>query len=137
MSLITDMMKQHAHPTSQDLKLIDECIEICFECAEVTGACADICLGSEEVQSMRACIRTCIDASEVCSVTARMLVRQTEQDWRLARTMLGACSRATAICAEECGAHAEMADHYRLCAETCRRCDGLCKELLEELPAKA
>ncbi|MCC6145427.1 MAG: four-helix bundle copper-binding protein [Candidatus Hydrogenedentes bacterium] len=137
MSRITEMMKQHAQATSLDIKLIDECIEICFECAEVTAACADICLGSPEVDHMRACIRTCLDASEVCSVTARMLVRQTEQDWRLARTMLGACSRATSICGDECGSHADHGDHHRLCAETCRRCDDLCRSLLEELPAKA
>jgi hypothetical protein len=137
MSLVSKMMKQHSRPTSQDIRLIDECVEVCFECAEVTSACADICLGSEEVAVMRGCIRTCADASEVCSTTARMLVRQTEQDWRLARTMLGACSRAVSICADECGAHAEKAEHYKLCADTCRRCDDLCRKLLEELPAKA
>ena len=33
-------------------------------------------------------------------------------------------------CGDECGRHAQMHEHCRVCAQACRRCGQACEELL-------
>jgi hypothetical protein len=33
-------------------------------------------------------------------------------------------------CGDECGRHAQMHEHCRVCAEACRRCEQACNDLL-------
>ena len=82
------------------------------------------------VAELTKCIRTCLDCSDICATTARVLSRHTGYDANISRTLLEACAMACSSCAEECGRHAGMHEHCRICAEACRRCEQACGELL-------
>lgn len=122
----------------KDLKGIDkdklvECIGACAECAQACTACADACLGEEMVASLVTCIRTDLDCADICWTTERSLSRHTGDDFRVTRALLEACATTCKVCGDECGRHASMHEHCRICAEACRRCEHACRELLATL----
>ncbi|WP_281805769.1 four-helix bundle copper-binding protein [Methylocystis echinoides] len=49
--------------------------------------------------------------------------------------MLESYAVACCLCADECEKHAPQHEHYRVCAEACRRCEQACKEALRSLGA--
>jgi hypothetical protein len=77
----------------------------------------------------------CLNCSDVCATTGRILSRQTEFVPAMARAALQACIEACRLCAEECEYHArEMnMEHCRVCAESCRRCERACSDALSAL----
>ena len=94
--------------------------------AVITTSCADAC--SAEEMDMRQCIRLCMDASDVCTATARVAARRTGDDDQVLRVVLTACIDACSICAAECEKHDN--EHCRRCAEMCRECADDCREAL-------
>ena len=98
---------------------------------------ADADLGEEDVSPMKRCITMCLNCSDVCAATGRILSRQTEFEPAMARAALQACVEACRLCAEECEYHArEMnMEHCRVCAESCRRCERACRDTLSALGA--
>lgn len=116
--------RQHATEIAETLKALSTCEEIC-------NSCADACLAEhDQVERLRRCITTDLDCADVCAATARVLTRQTESSGDLLHAQLHACVIACQICGDECDAHAEMHDHCRICAETCRHCQERCNFLL-------
>lgn len=109
-----------------DAKLILECMSAC-------AACADECLGEEDLDALRQCIRTDLDCADVCLATAQVLARGTPGSMAVLRAQLEACAIACRTCAEECERHADHHDHCRACAEACRRCEEACHAMLREL----
>lgn len=109
------------------------CIEACFECAQACTACADACLSEDRVAELVKCVRTNLDCADQCETTGRVLSRHTGYDANLTRAILEACEQACKTCADECGQHASMHDHCRVCAEACRRCEQACRELIDSL----
>ena len=109
------------------------CIEACFECAQACTACADACLSEDMVAELTTCIRTNLDCADVCDTTGRVLSRHTGYDANLTRAVLEACAAACKACGDECGSHAEMHEHCRICAEACRRCEQACRALISLL----
>src|ERR671912_446974 len=100
-----------------------ECIEACYDGPEACAACADACLGEEDVQMLARCIRLDLDCADVCDATGKILSRQTAFEPQMARAALDACAQACRLCGEECEQRAEHGmEHYRICAEACRRC---------------
>jgi hypothetical protein len=81
------------------------------------------------------CIRLCLDCSDTCIATGRVVTRQTEFEPDRARALVEACAVACAACAEECERHAHHHEHCRVCAEACRRCEAACRTLSEALAA--
>jgi uncharacterized membrane protein len=79
------------------------------------------------------CIRTNLNCADVCEATGRELSRSGGYDLAVTRALLEACAIVCAACAEECGRHADMHQHCRICAEACRRCERACRELLGSL----
>ena len=75
------------------------------------------------------CIRLNLDCADVCTATGRVVSRQTEYDAHVTRKQLEACIAACNSCGDECQGHAEHMAHCRVCAESCRRCEDVCKEL--------
>lgn len=59
--------------------------------------------------------------------------RHTGYDAGLTKVVLQACRTACASCAAECEGHAGMHEHCRICADTCRRCEQACADLLASL----
>lgn len=84
------------------------------------------------VAELRSCIRRNLDCADLCATTARVLSRRTP-DLAVERALLEACRGACAACAEECGSHADMHEHCRVCAEACRACEEACSALLAAL----
>jgi hypothetical protein len=101
-----------------------------WSCAEACTACADACLGEEEIHRVVRCIRTCRDCGDICEATAKLLTRQTQSEPALVRAQLQACVIACQVCGAECEKHAEHMAHCRICAEACHRCERICKEII-------
>jgi hypothetical protein len=130
-----EMLDTYPGTAAMDAAALVECIEACFDCAQSCSACADACLGEEEVSHMRRCITMCLNCSDVCATTGRIISRQTEFEPAMARAALQACAEACRLCGEECEHHAsEMnMEHCRVCAEACRLCEDACNRALSAL----
>ncbi len=129
-------MMLRSHPRGDTPRVMDyaEALQALSTCAEICTACADACLAEpEHLEHLRRCIRTDLDCADICAITARVLMRQTETAHALVHAQLQACIVACRICADECESHSEMHDHCRICAETCRYCGDRCNFLLGEL----
>ncbi|MEY9212554.1 four-helix bundle copper-binding protein [Thermobifida halotolerans] len=116
-----------------DREKLRACIEACFECAQACTACADACLSEDTVAELTKCIRTNLDCADICDTTGRVLSRHTGYDANLTRAVLEACAQSCKTCGDECARHAEHHEHCRVCAETCRRCEMVCRELIASL----
>lgn len=70
--------------------------------SQTCEACADVCLGEKEVQSLVDCIRTVLDCAAVCRTTATILTPQTETSLKLVHAQLEACIAARQVCIDTC-----------------------------------
>jgi hypothetical protein len=95
-------------------------------CSLFCTSCADACIA--EPMDMRACIRTCLDCTEVCAATARLAVRRSSQNIAMLRLQLQTCVEACELCAAECDRHDH--EHCKLCATMCRECADDCRRAL-------
>jgi hypothetical protein len=105
-------------------------IDTLSDCSQDCTADADDDLSEQNLPEMVKCIRLCLDCTDVCTATLRVVSRQTEYDANLTRAQLQACVVACRSCGDECERHAQMHAHCRVCAEACRRCEQACRELL-------
>jgi hypothetical protein len=128
------MAQSHPIEAPMDVDLIAACIEACFACSNSCTACADACLAEATVEHLRRCIRINMDCGDICTVTGRILSRQTETDWQLVRIQIEVCRVACQICRVECETHAGMHEHCKICAESCYICEEACARLLAALP---
>jgi hypothetical protein len=135
MDSIQGMLKTHPQPGRIDPSLLAPAANELFDCAQACTACADACLGEDQVPNLRRCIRTCLDCADICMTTGRLVARQTETDAKLVRSQLEACVTACRICAEECERHAAHHEHCRICGESCRRCEQACDQLTGAIAA--
>ncbi len=99
-----------------------ECIDNCFEAAQVCEWCATECIrmGDEE---MARCIELCRDVADMTALHARMMARDSEYSSGLASTCADLCE----ACAEECSQHDE--DHCQECARILRDCADSCRDM--------
>lgn len=133
MSETKDVVRAHTSRYAVKDDHLVAVIDVASACAQVCMMCADACIAEEMVADLRRCIRLDLDCADVCSVTARMLSRQTEPNVALMRAQLEVCVQACRLCGDECASHAEMHEHCRLCSESCRRCEEACIRLLDVL----
>ena len=132
-----EMLETYPGTVALDAATLVECIEACFDCDQSCIADADTDLGEVEVNHLRRCITMCLNCSDVCATTGRILSRQVEFEPVIARAALQACVETCRLCAEECEYHArEMnMEHCRVCADSCRRCERACRDTLSALAA--
>lgn len=97
-----------------------ECLENCFEAAEVCEWCADECLGSEEMEE---CARLCRDVADVTTLHARFMARSSDYSQDLA----GLCADVCEACADECERH--DAHHCQVCTDVLRECAESCRQM--------
>lgn len=135
MHRVAEMLQTNPSGSVVDAGTLNEVIEAVESCGETCEMCADACLGEQQVDNLRRCIRLNLDCSDVCEATAGVLGRQTQADLELWRTVLQACATACRVCAEECERHASMHEHCRVCAESCRECEEACNRLLSAVAA--
>jgi hypothetical protein len=124
------MLDTYPKSINLDRAMLATAIDALIACAEACTACADACLSEDTVAELTKCIRTNLDCADICSTTARVLSRHTGYDANLSRSLLDACATACKACGDECGRHAEMHEHCRVCADACHACEQACRDLL-------
>jgi hypothetical protein len=127
------MLETHPREIDLDRGRLAAAIDELIACSEACTSCADACLSEGMVAELTTCIRTNLDCADICGATARVLSRQTGHDANISRTMLEACAVACKSCGDECGRHADMHEHCRICAEACRACEQACRDLLKAM----
>ncbi|MGS2616826.1 four-helix bundle copper-binding protein [Micromonospora sp. LZ34] len=130
MTIAMSMLETYPKSINLDRKKLAATIDALNECAQACTACADACLSEDSVAELIKCVRTTMDCSDICAVTARVLSRHTGYDATISRTLLDACATACKSCGDECERHARMHEHCRVCAEACRACEQACRDLL-------
>lgn len=124
------------HPTgygTTDRKLLEAALLLSQQASLAASMCADGCLNEGMVKDMRECIRACLDCSDVVDAAVRSLSRNTGLNESAVPAILSAAVAVLATCAHETARHASMHMHARLAAETCRKAEAACTELLESL----
>ena len=123
---LAEVLADHPAKETFDLAELHRAATAAMECSLICAACADSDLGREG-HDMQACIRMCMDCSDLCSTTARLLARPTPRGSAWMKTV-AACAAVCAECAAECEQH----DHVccRECAAACRACEQACQALL-------
>ncbi|WP_293300311.1 four-helix bundle copper-binding protein [Pedobacter sp. UBA4863] len=119
---------EHQHQTvshSSSLHLHEMLIEKLLKCMQACEQCATACLQETEVTPMAKCIALDRDCADICALTARLLMRNSE----VAHNMLMLCETICRHCAEECGSHEH--EHCTLCAAACNACGEACNEHLQ------
>jgi hypothetical protein len=134
MKTLEMMLRSHPRADTQHVTSYIEALRALAMCAETCLSCADACLAEpERLEQLRRCIRINQDCADVCSVTVRLLTRQTETPGPLVHAQLHACVLACQLCGEVCEEHAEMHDYCRICAEACHHCQERCNFLFGEI----
>ena len=128
-----EMIRTHPHVQGNLSEALVRLIEGTFACAQGCTACADACLGEEQVANLRQCIRLNLDCADICGATGKMASRRTGSNEAILRATIEACAASCRACAEECAKHAEMHEHCRICADTCRRCAEACEAALKDV----
>jgi hypothetical protein len=62
-----------------------------FDCVQACSACADACLGEENLQTLARCIRLDLDCADVCNTTGKIFSRQRGFDPAMTGAALRAC----------------------------------------------
>lgn len=132
MNIAEQMLRSHPSETANS-DLLAAAIEACHDCALACTACADACLGEENLVEFVRCIGTDHDCADLCVAAGAVLSRRTAADDNLTAAVLAATVTACSTCADECESHADMHEHCRICAEVCRRCQEACRTLLSEI----
>ena len=124
------MLDEYPRAIALDKTLLVRAIDEALVCFQTCTACADACLGEDDVAGLTTCIRTCLDCATTCAATVEVLSRQTGFDATITRAQLQACIAACKAAGDECEHHARMHHHCRICADTCRSCERACRDLL-------
>jgi hypothetical protein len=127
------MLETYPAEITLDRTKLAATIDTLIACAEACTACADACLSEESVAELTKCVRTNLDCADVCATTARVLSRHTGYDANISRALLEACATVCKSCGDECGSHAGMHEHCRICADTCRSGEQACRDLLSTI----
>jgi hypothetical protein len=134
MHTVSEMVRTNPQPAPLQRDALIQAIEVCILCEQTCAACADACLGEDDLDSLRRCIRANLDCADVCASTARMLSRHFAPQVALIASQLALCAAACALCAEECGKHHHH-EHCQVCAEMCARTEDECRQALDSLRA--
>ena len=125
-----EMLETYPRSFNVDGGLLARAIEVLTECANTCTQCADACLSEQDVAAVVKCVRLNLDCADICTATSRVVSRQTEYDANVTRAQLEACIAVCKSCGDECQGHAEHMGHCRVCAESCQRCEEVCRELV-------
>ncbi len=124
MSMMADMMRSMPMPaaTGMDMPMMQQCIEACSAASMAATMCAD----ADGGEGMGRCASMCMNTADVAMATMRMMMRPAGYDMGVMRSMMTACMAMGEACAAECGEHAQMSEHCRICAAACRAMVDAC-----------
>jgi hypothetical protein len=117
-------MEDHKHTTQQTgvpVPAHAELIRELINCALACDACASACLGEEDVSLMTRCIELDHDCADICTLGARLLMRESES----AAQYLVLAEEICQLCADECDKHEHA--HCKACAAACLSCAESCR----------
>jgi hypothetical protein len=126
MNELAALLDSHPQRRTTNNQLLADTVAALQDCAQTCSACADACLAEPDAAALAACIRLNLDCADVCTATARVLLRS----GAITETLLDACAQLCRACADECARHAGHHEHCRICAQACRVADQACWEFL-------
>ena len=133
MSYASQLLESYPRTFNVDAGVLAAAIDALNDCAQACTADADDDLSEPNVAELVKCIRLCLDCADICSTTAGVTSRQTEYDANVTRPLLEACIASCKSSGDECGRHATMHAHCRVCEQACRRCEQACRQLLDAM----
>ncbi len=133
MSYARQMLDTYPGTVGVDAAVLAAGIDALSDCAQACIADVDADLSEQNLAEMVTCIRLCLDCADVCTATIGVTSRQASYDASVTRPLLQACVAICKSCGDECGRHAQMHEHCRVCEQACRRCEQACRELLATL----
>ena len=133
MSYARQMLDTYRRTFNVDADLLAAAIDALSDCVQACNADNTADLGEQNVTEMVTCIRLCLDCADICTAAAGVVSRPAAYDAGVTRPLLEACVAICKSCGDECGRHARMHEHCRVCEQACRRCEQACRELLEAL----
>ncbi|MHB8996098.1 MAG: four-helix bundle copper-binding protein [Armatimonadota bacterium] len=125
-----EMLQAHPQKPPMSLEEIVSCIEECYSCAQICKTCADACLGEEQIDRLRKCIRLNLSCAAICETTGGLMSMPGDMNMKLTQQQMQACVTACEVCGEECRRHAEYHEHCRICADECDRCAEVCRSMM-------
>ena len=128
-----EMISSHPQVQGNTNDILIRAVEETFACAQTCVSCADACLGEDMVAELTECIRLNLDCADVCITAGKTATRRTGSNEAVIAAILDACVVACARCGEECGRHAEMHEHCRICADACRSCETACRQARDSI----
>ena len=133
MSYARQMLDTYPGTVGVDAAVLAAAIDALSDCAQACIADVDADLSEQNLAEMVTCIRLCLDCADVCTATLGVTSRQASYDASVTRPLLQACVAICHGCGDECGRHAQMHEHCRVCEQACRRCEQACRQLLDAL----
>jgi hypothetical protein len=135
MSLVEKLLDAYPAETGMPPRLLGKAVDKLYECAGVCLTCADAAAAEQDpekiVMSIK-CVRLDNDCADLCTVTARILARQTGYDAPTTMAVIEATRtvlRASADAAEEF----QEIPYFGLSAKACRETDKLLKQLVQQM----
>lgn len=105
----------------QSLMKYQSVSEALIECAAVCDHCYNANFSEQTIRMMERCIRLTRDCAEVCRLTAGALSRDSEVVKVLLRACADICKACAAACNEHEAQHCqECAEACKRCAEACK-----------------
>ena len=130
MSYARQLLNTYPRTFNVDADVLATAIDALSDCAQACNADNAADLGEQNVTEMIRCIRLCLDCADVCTAAAGVTSRPAGYDADVIKPLLQACVAICKSCGDECERHAHM-PHCQVCAESCRRCEQACREILD------
>jgi hypothetical protein len=108
-------------------------VHAAVSCAQACTVCAESCRAGIAYGEPAECVAINLCCAEICTLTAHVLNRRTVADERLEAAVLAACVVVCDACGRRCEEHADAHEPCRVCAEACRWCELVCRELLDAM----
>ncbi|MDJ1467707.1 MULTISPECIES: four-helix bundle copper-binding protein [Xanthocytophaga] len=105
----------------QNLNTLVESLARCIHGCE---RCATGCLNEADTPLVRTCIATALDCADACSLTLKLISRESKH-WN---HLLQLCVHICKDCEKECGKHS--LEYCRECAEICHYCAETCEQYM-------
>ena len=133
MSYARQLLDTYPGRVDVDAGVLAAAIDALSDCAQACIADVDADLSEQNVAEMVTCIRLCLHCADICTAAVGVVSRPAAYDAGVTRPLLEACVAICKSCGDECGRHARMHEHCRVCEQACRRCERACQDLLDVL----
>jgi hypothetical protein len=100
----------------------DKSIEICNACVKSCEECIINCLVSN-ASKMAECIQACRECSDISSMTARFMSRNSKH----VNSLSILCALVSDMCAKECNKYDDI--DCKKCSEACKKCSLECSKI--------